>query len=233
MMKTAFYFLTSIVFLFLSCGYSPAGVPAEETRQLETFRGIGISISADVSYTKGSAHEIRIEGDEQDVKELETVVEDGFLKLKYDRNRLQRSRLKIQIISKELDEVSISGSADFRSANPIGSQEMQLTISGSGSIHFPDLESRETDIRISGSGNVELEKGSTDEMDLKISGSGKLLAEKFVASEFSASISGSGSCEITVRNELDAKISGSGNIYYHGDPRVNTVSSGSGKVRSL
>lgn len=225
--------MTISAFLLLSCGYRPASIPAEETRQLESFQGIGISISAQVIYTPGSKHEIKIEGEEQDVKELLTKVEDGYLKLRYEKNRMHRSRLIIHVTSKELEKLSISGSANVESTEPISSEEMNLAISGSGSIRFPALESEEVDVRISGSGNVSLEKGNAEEMDVKISGSGKVLAEKFEVSEFSASISGSGSCRITVEDELKARLSGSGSIFYKGDPQVNSTSSGSGKVRSL
>lgn len=232
-MKRAFYLLAVTAFLLLSCGYRPAGFPAEETRQLKPFHGIGISISANVIYTPGSTHEIIIEGDEQDVRELQTKIQDGYLKIKYDRNRMKRSRLTLHITSKELDKVSISGSAKFNSQKALSSEEMHLAISGSGSINLPALESEEVDVRISGSGNTSIEKGNAEEMDISISGSGKVLAEKFVVSEFSASISGSGSCRITVKDELKARMSGSGGVYYHGDPQVNASSSGSGKIRSL
>jgi len=70
-------------------------------------------------------------------------------------------------------------------------------------------------------------------MDVKLSGSGKVNAEQFEVSEFSAAISGSGSIKIDCKEELDVKISGSGKVYYHGNPRVNSVSSGSGKVVSF
>lgn len=88
-------------------------------------------------------------------------------------------------------------------------------------------------VKISCSGSINLDKGSADELDARISGSGKLSAEAFEVNEFSAGISGSGGVRITVKDELDARISGSGKIYYHGSPRVNSTSSGSGKVVAL
>ena len=39
--------------------------------------------------------------------------------------------------------------------------------------------------------------------------------------------------KITATSVLDAKMSGSGKVYYHGDPQVNSVSSGSGKLVEL
>jgi len=205
---------------------------AQETRDLPEFEGIGIGIHADVYYTQGNTHQITIEGNDKDVRELITEVKDGFLKLKYDDWQVKRSKLTIYITSEELERVSISGSAKFK-AESLNSDEMEMAISGSGSVTLEELQGDEVGVKISGSGNVIIEKGKADEMEVKISGSGKLLAERFEVSEFEAAISGSGSCKITATEELDAKLSGSGSIYYHGNPRVNSVSSGSGKLKTL
>jgi len=222
-----------LTLLFLNSFMMP-DVPKEEVRKLDAFSGIGISISADVYYTPGNSHEIKIEGDAKDVDDLITKVEDGFLQVKYPSNwRVRHSKLTIYITSNELEAVKISGSAKFKSGETVTTDEMDLAMSGSGGILFEKLNADEVDVKISGSGNMELLSGGADELSAKISGSGKLNAEKFEVSEFSTSISGSGSVRITVKEELDARISGSGKVYYHGTPRVNSTSSGSGKVVAL
>jgi hypothetical protein len=219
--------------LFLNSFMMP-DIPKEEVRKLDTFSGIGISISADVYYTPGNAHEIKIEGDAKDVEDLITKVEDGFLQIKYPSSwRVRHSKLTIYITSKELDAVKISGSAKFKSGEPVTADEMDFAVSGSGNIHFDKLNADEVDVKISGSGDIILLNGNSDELSAKISGSGKLNAEAFEVNEFSASISGSGSVRITAKEELDVRISGSGKVYYHGTPRVNSSSSGSGKTVAL
>lgn len=218
--------------LLLTAG-SPSLLAAEETRNLDPFSGIGIGISADVYYVSGDSHEITIQGNDKDVKDLITEVKDGFLKLKYDNWKVKRSKLTIYITSQDLDKVSMSGSGNFKTEKPVNAEEMMLAVSGSGMIHFAELSAEEVDVKISGSGNVVLEKGQAEELDIKISGSGKLQAERFTVEEFSAAISGSGGCKITVEEELSARISGSGSIYYHGSPQMDVSSSGSGKVKSL
>lgn len=226
--------MMAVLTLLLLNSFAMPDMPKEEVRKLDAFSGIGISISADVYYTPGSKHEIRIEGDADDVDDLITKVENGFLQVKYPPKwKIRRSKLTIYISSKELEAVKISGSAKFRSGDPVNADEMDLAVSGSGDIHFEKLTTDEVGVKISGSGDVFLVKGSADELDTKISGSGKLNAESFEVNEFSAGISGSGSIRITVKEELDARISGSGKVYYHGTPRVNSSSSGSGKVVAL
>jgi len=208
-------------------------LPKEEVRKLETFSGIGIAVSADVFYTPGTTHEIRIEGDDKDVRDLRTEVRDGFLQVKYDNLRVRHSKVTLYITSKELETLKISGSAQFECGEAITSEEIDLAMSGSGGILFDKLVADEVEVKISGSGDIEIRNGSADELGAKISGSGKLHAEKFEVSEFTAAISGSGAVRITAKDELDVKISGSGKVYYHGNPQVHSVSSGSGKTVAL
>jgi hypothetical protein len=232
-MKRIVVSMLAVVSLLLCNSFLSPDMPKEDVRQLEAFSGIGVSVSADVYYTPGTKHEIKIVGDDEDVDDLITKVEDGFLKIKYPNWRIRRSKVTIYITSKELDAVKMSGSGLFESAESISAEEMDLAISGSGDIVFKKLAAEEVDVRISGSGDVHLESGNAEELDLSISGSGKLSAETFKVSEFSASISGSGGARITATEELDVRISGSGRIYYHGNPRVNSSSSGSGKSVAL
>ncbi|MEN8204285.1 MAG: head GIN domain-containing protein [Bacteroidota bacterium] len=232
-MKRVIIPMTAMLALFLASSFIFPDRSGEELRQLDEFYGIGIAVSADVYYTQGDTHEIRIEGKDRDVEDLITKVRDGFLQVKYEDWRVNRSRLTIYITSGDLEKVKISGSGHFVVKKVLASDEMELAMSGSGSISFKQLSSDEVDVKISGSGDISLGAGSADEIDVKISGSGKLDAEQFEVSEFSAAISGSGSARITCKDDLDVRISGSGKVYYHGDPRVNSVSSGSGKTVAL
>jgi len=223
---------TVAVFL-LSGSFILAERTADDLRNLDSFNGIGISIHAEVYYNQGNTHEIKIEGNERDVKDLITKVENGFLQVKYDDWKIKRSKLIIHITSKELEKVKLSGSANFLANKEVSSDEMEIAVSGSGKVIFSKLQSDEVDTKISGSGGVELAGGSADEVDVKISGSGKLQAEGFNVSEYSVALSGSGNVRINVTDELDAKISGSGKVYYRGNPQVNSVTSGSGKIVAL
>ncbi|MGM0473267.1 MAG: head GIN domain-containing protein [Bacteroidota bacterium] len=220
-----------LALLFAGSFYSQE-ISAQEVRELEPFEEIGIAVRADVFYTQGNGHQIKIEGRSQDVEDLITEVENGLLRIRHENYRLRREKLTIYITSEELESVKISGSAKFMAENPVTSEEMELAVSGSGGVMFDRLSSEEVEAKISGSGSVEL-AGRAEEMETMISGSGKIMAEDFEVSECSAVISGSGSCTVAVKDELDAKISGSGNVYYKGDPEINSVSSGSGSVRSL
>jgi hypothetical protein len=229
-------FMIPVAALFialLGSGFLLTDRSYEDVRKLNSFEGIGISISADVYYTQGNSHEIRIEGPERDVRDLKTEVKDDFLQIKFPSFKMKRAKLTIYVTSKSLEQVKLSGSGHFMAEKPVETEELDLAVSGSGTVVFSELASDEIGIKISGSGDVELDNGSADELDIRISGSGKVLGEGFKVSECSTSISGSGNVRITVTDELDARLSGSGKVYYKGNPQVNSISSGSGKVVEL
>ncbi len=225
--------IAAMLVMLLTSSFLFSDRAADDVRKLDTFSGIGLSIHADVFYTPGNSHEIRIEGDDRDIRELITEVRDDFLLVKFNSPRMKRRKLTLYITSKNLEALKLSGSGHFNADKPVSSEEMDLAISGSGGIRFSELTSEEVGVRISGSGNIEIEKGNAEELDVKINGSGKLHSEEFEVSECSVRISGSGGVRITVKDELDAKMSGSGKVYYHGDPQVNSTSSGSGKAVAL
>lgn len=232
-MKRILFPASALILILFGYYTSVAGQSSQDERELPRFDGIGISVSADVFYTQGNQHHIRIEGDEDDVRDLITEVEDGFLKIHYEDWNMRRSKLTIYISSVEIESVKISGSAKFLAEKKVNSDEMEISLSGSGGVNFSQLTSDEMEIKISGSGYVELAGEGADELDIKLSGSGRLDAENFSVSEISAAISGSGSCRVHATDELDAKISGSGRVHYWGNPQINSVSSGSGKVVAL
>jgi hypothetical protein len=231
-MKRTIHSTAFLLTLFFAGSFYSQDTFAQEVRELEPFEEIGIAVHADVFYTQGNGHQIKIEGRSQDVEDLITEVENGVLQIRHENYRIRREKVTITITSEALEVVKISGSAKFMADDPVNSEEMELAVSGSGGVIFDRLNAEEVEAKISGSGHVEL-SGEADEMEAMISGSGKILAEDFEVSECSAVISGSGSCTIWVTDELDAKISGSGNVYYRGNPQINSVSSGSGNVRSL
>lgn len=144
-MKKTFLFLITAGMLIMTNGCLTTDLSGQdqETRDLKPFMGISIGISGDVFYTTGNTHKIKIEGNERDVKDLITKVEDGVLKLKYENWRVKRYKLTIHITSRELEKVSVSGSARFNSTKPVSVEEMQIAISGSGDIQFSALECEE------------------------------------------------------------------------------------------
>ncbi len=201
----------------------------KEARDVSTFTGVSLGISGDLYLTQGSPQKVVIQA-ENNLDEIETEVRNGVLRIKTDNWNSRIKGVKIWITMPEVEALNVSGSGDIIAETPINADELELKVSGSGSINISELNGDEIEAAISGSGDLKL-AGSADEMELRISGSGSVFAEELKVNECGIKISGSGSCKIDVTGELDASISGSGRVTYYGNPQIDARISGSGKVR--
>lgn len=222
--------LSTLVLLQVACmsGFSQI----RQERDVPEFNGVALNIHATVYLTQGNTQKVEVETTEKAMELVETEVKGDVLQIKCDNwKSLHNADVTVRITVPEYEGLYVSGSGNMIAGKTLQSDEIELKISGSGTIKLQDLQAEEVDVHISGSGKMDL-AGNAEEMDVKISGSGSVLAESFSVGESSIMISGSGKCRIMAKDELEAKISGSGRVYYYGNPKVNASVSGSGKVMS-
>ena len=229
-MKTLTTFL-SLVFL--------ANLAFSQKRNIDvgSFSELSLGISANLYVKQGATEKVEIECDDDIFDKIEFDMSGDRLSIRKEgrwnwRDGWRNSDVTIYVTMKEIEKLAVSGSGDIEGEGTFDVEDLELAISGSGGMEI-EVEGDELEMRISGSGSIRL-AGTADEAEAKISGSGRIKAEDLAVNDFLASISGSGSCYITVKEEIEARISGSGSVYYAGNPnRVNSNSSGSGKVRKL
>lgn len=204
-----------------------------EPRTVSEFSAVITGGSEDLYVTQGANQKVRIEGDEEDVKDIETNVRNGVLHIEYkDKWFRSHNRVKIYVTMKDIHGLKLAGSGNIIGETPITTDELELGISGSGSIKL-DVTATEINSGISGSGNIRL-TGKTTDHNFKISGSGDVNTLDLKADNCAIQISGAGDAKVNVSKKLDVKISGSGSIRYAGDPdKVNTNVSGSGSVQKM
>jgi len=221
--------LKSLFSIILVAATLMASGQDKEERDVSSFSGVSLGISGDLYLTQGSPQKVVIQADD-DLDEIKTQVKDGVLRIKTDKWNSRIRGVKIWITLAEVEALHVSGSGDIIAESPVNTDEIEVKVSGSGSINIDKLRADEIGAAISGSGDLKL-AGSADEMDLRISGSGSVYAMGLKVNECDIKISGSGSCKIDVADELDASISGSGRVTYYGNPQIDARVSGSGKVR--
>ncbi len=211
---------------------SGEGPVVERELSISNFDGVKSGISGDVYLTQGSNWDVRIEGQDNIINNIEFDNRGGTLVIKNERGVRNAKRVKIYITMPDLKEASLSGSGTLVSTGLFkGLSHVDVALSGSGDVEI-NLEASEVEARVSGSGSVEL-SGSARGLGARISGSGQVHAYDFKIDDADISISGSGNAYVHSEQSIDARISGSGNVTYTGDaPKVYARVSGSGKVRS-
>jgi hypothetical protein len=233
------FVLTILSLSFLSCrkggpwGIRGKGATVTETRDLENFDKIQLSVEADLFYIQDSVYRVEITAQPNILAVLRAEVSGGTLKFDYRRNVWDHKDVKITVRSPEIRRLSISGSGDIEANGTITAERLELNISGSGDIDIFRVQAEQLKVSVSGSGDIHLAGGTVEEETFTLSGSGEVEADHLVSERAEASVSGSGKISLQAKERLEVTISGSGDIRYRGNPRITSRISGSGKLISL
>lgn len=220
---------------WLSCTTSNvSGQTSRETRTVNSFTGVSLSISADVYLTQGPLS-VTVEAEADDLKEVITETSGNTLEIKRRPGRWSdMHHVKVFVSAPDIDEITVSGSGNIEVQQSLKSNDISLAVSGSGGIKIANLHSGRVSSAISGSGSIVL-SGKNDQasLDVAISGSGSLKAEELAVGTAIVRITGSGSARVQVLKELETEITGSGSVLYKGNPQVDARSTGSGRTSHL
>ncbi|MEO8764425.1 MAG: head GIN domain-containing protein [Ginsengibacter sp.] len=208
------------------------GPSITENRPIAGFTSVASSISADVFYQQDPVFKVEIVAQQNILNIIETNLVNNELVIKFRSGVLVRSHenIIVHVSSPDMHGLKISGSGNIIVADSITTDNMDLTLSGSGNINVNKLWAPTLDANISGSGNIRIVEGSAITEKLRISGSGDINVSNVAATYVTTTTSGSGKTDVNASESLDVTISGSGSVYYTGNPVINTYISGSGKV---
>jgi len=209
---------------------SPSGKVATESRPAKGFSGIAMGIPGTLVVRQGEPAAVAIEADDNLLPEIETVVEQGVLKIRFKRKLdvSGRATIRLLVTNPVIDSLAVSGSGDVLS-EAIRSGALDLAVSGSGDVRIAKVDAQSLKISIAGSGDVRV-AGQAAEVTAKIAGSGDVEASKLESKRAKVSIAGSGDVSLWVKESLEVSIAGSGDVRYYGDPAVARKVAGSGSV---
>ena len=204
------------------------------TRTTSDYDGVKCAGSFDYVLVEGTEGNITIEGEENLIEYIITEIKNGSLvvKVKNDVN-LKTSRnksIKITIPFKEIENVSLAGSGDLWNDNVLASDNLDISLTGSGDIIL-NIKASKTKASITGSGDVTL-KGTTNVLEASVTGSGDFHGFDLEVNDTDVSVTGSGDAKVVCNENLKARVTGSGDIVYKGNPKTeDTKVSGSGSIK--
>lgn len=208
-----------------------------QIRQLENFTGISMNIPAELSISQTGAYLVRLEGHQELIDQVTTVVKDGKLVIKSKDNKWKGGNdhsLRIYIELPKLNNIELNGSGNVNTVTEIVSDKLQLELNGSGEITMQNIAIGELSATINGSGNFTTTGGSVKESVYEVNGSGKIDGGELSVVKAVATTTGSGSIAAGSVSSIDATITGSGNITFKGkDATVKKRVTGSGKLIAL
>ena len=205
------------------------GPIVEEVVSIDTFDEIELEQKAEVYLKQASEQKVTIEAPKNIIDLLLTEVNGGTWNIDFSRCPKTEEPIKVYIETNNIQEITIDGSGKIFSDGLIESDELVLSINGSGLIDL-NLMVKELKTEISGSGDVNL-IGETKLHKIEINGSGDIAAYDLISDESEIEINGSGNVKVNVSYALDADINGSGDVYYKGNVKeISSQVNGSGKL---
>jgi hypothetical protein len=219
-------FMNSCVFL------SDNGVgPYEETSKTfeqKDFDELSMGHAFHVTVKKSNTFRVKVTGDKRDVEDLILRNLNGNLKITYSNWRVTRRRMDIEIDMPILKKADFSGASvskidDFGDRN-----DLRLELSGASKATFEGGFNNYT-MDISGASVLEL-NGTTKTIDAEVSGASVINAFTLKADEVYLDVSGASKAKVDVAKLLKVDASGASTVYYRGNPKVESKTSGASKV---
>lgn len=210
-MKKTLPFILAITFVS-----TVAIAQKRETREVSTFTKISFRTPGKVYIKQGSPQKVEIEGSTEALEKIKTKVEGNKLTIGPDDNWFNWSwgddnKVVVYVTVASVEGLSVSGSGDLIAQTKITSNELDLNVSGSGSLEA-EIEAGDVDANVSGSGNMNL-KGRCKNVETDISGSGNVELNLVISGTADFDISGSGEVEAAgTAQTVKAEITGSGKV---------------------
>ena len=232
-MKRGIIVTALVAVITFATGFSGIQSAEKETRDLKGFTKVSFGVSGNMYISIGTEYKVVLEGDRSVLENIITEVSGERLTVKNENWHFNNNeKVTVYITMPELKGLGVSGSGRAEIKDAVKTDDLNLSVSGSGKLFTNDIAVNNLKSSISGSGDIIVSGGNADKGDISISGSGNYTGENAKIGSVDISISGSGNCVTNVTESLKASVSGSGNVTYSGNPRVDARVSGSGKIRS-
>ncbi len=144
----------------------------KQSRDLAHFTGVAFSLPGNVELRLGNTESITIETDDNLLPLIETVIEDGTLRIRTVKKNtnIDTRHLKIVVQAKDIERLSLGGSGSIES-DALKGKKVQIDLGGSGSINVKGVDAESLSVTLGGSGNLKAGSGTTKKLSLSIGGS--------------------------------------------------------------
>ena len=211
-----------------------------KTSDLTDFTKVQLNTSSDINIKMGNTYSIEMVGDEERIGNTILEMKNDTLKIKHKKGNFHYDNdqdMVINVVMPDIESMQINGSGDAEiegvdnasldlNVNGSGdlyvngkSEELEISINGSGNISMLEVMVRYVEISINGSGDVELDGGTCQSLEIDIHGSGDVEAKDMKCQDVNVEVAGSGDSEVYASNSLTFDSHGSGSVDVFGKPK--------------
>ena len=193
-----------------------------EDRLIKGFEEVEVVGSPNVYYTQADSFSVRVKGPDNFVDNILTEKNGKTLTV---RNKgkwgvvnisfSDEDELAVYVTSPDLVAVRVNGSGDFISTDLIDTDNMNITLRGSGDINIDKLLCDRCDVELIGSGDIDLPEVEAKETSAVLVGSGDIKMGLSKVADTRLSLKGSGDIKVDFSEgcrSVDCTVNGSGDI---------------------
>lgn len=213
--------LTSCV----NCHYSrTTSAQAEESRQLKGFERIELLGSLDVKYEQADSFSVVVKAPVKVLKDVETSVEGNKLVVcMKGSNKFinfgvpDADDVTIYVTSPDFLGIELRGSGDFECMQLLDTDNLDISLNGSGDVKFADIICDQVNVSLVGSGDVELNHVKMMQSNVNLVGSGDVKIDFDDSGSVDSNLTGSGDITLsgTVK-QYNYNVRGSGDMHTSG-----------------
>ena len=183
------------------------------------FEKIEMAGGFDITFQQSDSAKVRIQAPANVLEEIEVRCDGHTLYVgpKTKKHllawRVMHDRVKIFASSPDLTGVEIAGSGEFDIPGSLDTDNLHMSIAGSGDIDLSDVICDKLDASIAGSGDIKIGKLATGSAKFSIAGSGDVEAFLSDCGSLSTEVAGSGDMKFSGRTkQYHEAVAGSGSI---------------------
>lgn len=204
----------------------------EEKRALKGFERIRQLGSLDVKYRQGKDFSVVVKAPQSLMKKVETRVEGNTLVVNMkgegkliNFGSVNGDDVTVYVTSPDLIGIELKGSGDFDCKTHLDTDNLELSVKGSGDIELVDVICDRVNASIIGSGDVKIRKLVTQQTKFSVIGSGEMEVNQQNVKQTQIEIKGSGDVKVACKDcgSIESRIFGSGDIKLSGDVKEHKI----------
>ena len=219
----------AVLCFFSACSYrTGSGNIVTEKRNTGAFTGVNAAGGFNIEIKNGPAVEVTVEADDNIIKDIETEVSGGQLRIRVKANNLSDAHLKVFITAPEINKINVSAGADIIVKDGLKSAEEISLNASSGSKITTAVDAPGISADASSAGDI-LVSGRTKTFTVESSSGSSVKAFQLLSENTVATASSGASADVHASVSLQANASSGGNIKYKGGgtTKINQSSGGS------
>lgn len=239
-----FFWLVLIVFVvvFSTRVYAFYGSDqVEEKRPLKGFERIRLQGSPDIKYTQDKTWSVRVKAPKKLINKVETRVEGNCLVVSVKDNKffsmgsIKGDEITIYVTSPDLTGVEVHGSGDFDCKTLLDTDNLEVSLRGSGDVNFNDIICDRIKTSLVGSGDIGIKNVTALQSSVELVGSGDVTVKQNRVKQTHLELKGSGDIKVTCDHcdVVNCRLIGSGDITLSGTvKKLNRTTRGSGDIHT-